>query len=152
MTQQNDGIMTLEVCQQRLFALDQHQLRSPYDLYRQWRDRGPVVYLEDQNIYVVTRHDMIKLVNRQPMLFSNQNPLGPSSALAAEAIAEVLQDFPEEAAARAHVVLNRGNVLFTADPPEHTRHRRLLNAALRRSAIDSMKSEIDLIARDAVAE
>ena len=151
MTQQNDGTMTLEVCQQRLFALDQHQLRSPYDLYRQWRERGPVVYLEDQDIYVVTRHDIIKSVNRQPMLFSNQNPLGPSSALAAEAIAEVLQDFPEEAAAKAHVVLNRGNVLFTADPPEHTRHRRLLNAALRRSAIDSIKSEIDLIARDAVA-
>lgn len=151
MTQQNDGTMTLEVCQQRLFALEQRQLRSPYDLYRQWREIGPVVYLEDQDIYVVTRHDMIKLVNRQPMLFSNQNPLGPSSALAAEAIAEVLQDFPEEAAARAHVVLNRGNVLFTADPPEHTRHRRLLNGALRRSAIDSIKSEINLIARDAVA-
>ena len=123
MTQQTDGTMTLEVCQQRLFALEQRQLRSPYDLYRQWREIGPVVYLEDQDIYVVTRHDMIKLVNRQPMLFSSQNPLGPSSALAAEAIAEVLQDFPEEAAARAHVVLNRGNVLFTADPPEHTRHR-----------------------------
>ena len=151
MTQQNDGSMTLQVCQQRLFALDQHQLRSPYDLYRHWRERAPVVYLEDQDIYVVTRHDMVRLVNRQPMLFSNQNPLGPSSALAAEAISQVLQDFPEEAAARAHVVLNRGNVLFTADPPEHSRHRRLLNAALRRSAIDGMKSEINVIARDAVA-
>ena len=151
MTQQNEGTMTLEISQQRLFALDQDQLRSPYDLYRQWRKEGPVVYLEDQDIYVVTRHDTIKSVNRQPMLFSNQNPLGPSSALAAEAIAEVLQDFPEEAAARAHVVLNRGNVLFTADPPEHTRHRRLLNAALRRTAIDSIKSEINLIARDAVS-
>ncbi len=144
--------MTMDVCQRRLFALDQHQLRAPYDLYRQWREKGPVVYLEDQDIYIVTRHDMIKAVNRQPALFSSQNPLGPSSALAAKAIAEVLEDLPAEAVARANVVLNRGNVLFTADPPEHTRHRRLLNAALRRSAIDSIKSDINLIARKAVAD
>ena len=58
MTQQNYGTMTLEICQQGLFALDQHQLRSPYDLYRQWREIGPVVYLEDQDIYVdPTRYD-----------------------------------------------------------------------------------------------
>ena len=54
MTQQNDGTMTLEICQQRLFALEQRQLHSPYDLYRQWREIGPVVYREDQDIYVVT--------------------------------------------------------------------------------------------------
>ena len=66
--------MTLDTCQHGLFALEQEQLRSPYDLYRQWREMGPVVYLEDQDIYVVTRHDLIKSVNRQPVLFSNQNP------------------------------------------------------------------------------
>ena len=71
--------MTLDACPHGLFALDQEQLRSPYDLYRQWREMGPVVYLEDQDIYIVTRHDLIKSVNRQPVLFSNQNPLGPSS-------------------------------------------------------------------------
>ena len=142
--------MTLDACPHGLFALDQEQLRSPYDLYRQWREMGPVVYLEDQDIYIVTRHDLIKSVNRQPVLFSNQNPLGPSSALAAEAIAAVLADFSEEAVTRATIVLNRGNVLFTADPPEHTRHRRLLNVALKRSAIDRIKDDIDLIARQAV--
>ena len=63
MTQQNDGTTTREVCQRRLFALEQRQLRSPYDLYRQWREIGPVIYLEDQDIYVVTRHDMIKSVS-----------------------------------------------------------------------------------------
>jgi cytochrome P450 len=142
--------MTLDTCQHGLFALEQEQLRSPYDLYRQWREMGPVVYLEEQDIYIVTRHDLIKSVNRQPVLFSNQNPLGPSSALAAEAIAGVLADFPEEDVTRATTVLNRGNVLFTADPPEHTRHRRLLNVALKRSAIDRIKDDIDLIARQAV--
>ena len=142
--------MTLDACPHGLFALDQEQLRSPYDLYRQWREMGPVVYLEDQDIYIVTRHVLIKSVNRQPVLFSNQNPLGPSSALAAEAIAAVLADFSEEAVTRATIVLNRGNVLFTADPPEHTRHRRLLNVALKRSAIDRIKDDIDLIARQAV--
>ncbi|MEH6607879.1 MAG: cytochrome P450 [Halioglobus sp.] len=142
--------VTTDSCPHGLFALDQEQLRSPYDLYRKWRELGPVVYLQEQDIYIVTRHDLIKSVNRQPGLFSNQNPLGPSSALAAEAIAAVLGEFPEEAVTRATIVLNRGNVLFTADPPEHTRHRRLLNVALKRSAIERIKDDIELIARQAV--
>ncbi len=143
--------MSLDARTRALFALEQSQLRSPYGLYRQWREIGPVVYLEDQDIYVVTEHNLIKSVNRQPVLFSSQNPLGPSSMLAANAIAAVLADFPEEALTRATTVLNRGNVLFTADPPQHTRHRRLLNVALKRSAIVRMKPDIDLIAQNAVA-
>lgn len=142
--------MTTDACHHSLFALDQAQLRAPYALYQSWRDMGPVVYLEQQDIYVITRHDLITSVNRQPELFSNQNPLGPSSELAAKAIAGVLSEFTEEAASRAGVVLSRGNVLFTADPPEHTRHRRLLNVALKRSAISRLKDDIDHISRQAV--
>ena len=143
--------MNLDACTRGLFALDQRQLRSPYGLYQQWREMGPLVYLEDQDIYVVTEYDLIKSVNRQPLLFSSQNPLGPSSVQTAEAIAGVLADFPEEALTRASIVLNRGNVLFTADPPEPTRHRRLLNVALKPSAIARLKPEIELIAQRAVA-
>ena len=69
--------MTLDACPHGLFALDQEQLRSPYDLYRQWREMGPVVYLEDQDIYIVTRHDLIKSVNRQPRPVFQPESIGP---------------------------------------------------------------------------
>lgn len=143
--------MTLEQQQSALFALDQAQLRSPYNLYEQWRAQGDVLYLRDQDIFVVTRHELIKAVNRQPNLFSSQNPLGPSSQAAAEVIAGALAEYPEDDVNRAHTVLSRGNVLFTADPPDHTRHRRLLNAALRRSAIERIRDDIVQISRQAIA-
>lgn len=142
--------MTFEHRQHALFDLEQSQLRSPYELYEHWREQGDVLYLQDQDIFVVTRHELIKAVNRQPTLYSNQNPLGPSSLAAAEAIAGVLAEYPEGDVSRATTVLNRGNVLLTADPPEHTRHRRLLNAALRRSAIERIKGDIVDISAQAV--
>ena len=131
-----------------LFSLKQNSLRSPYPLYDYWRQLGPIVFLKEYDIYVVTRQDLIKSINRNPKIFSNQNPLGPSSKDAAAAYSDALKNRESDFIERAMTVLARGNVLFTADPPEHTRHRRLLNGALKRSAIEKFKDQIKLINKD----
>ncbi len=130
-----------------LFNLKQNLLRSPYPLYDHWRKLGPIVFLKEHDIFVVTRQDLIKFINRNPTIFSNQNPLGPSSKDAAAAYSEALKNRDSDFIERAMTVLARGNVLFTADPPEHTRHRRLLNGALKRSAIEKFRTEIDSISK-----
>ncbi len=130
-----------------LFSLKQNSLRSPYPLYDYWRQLGPIVFLKEYDIYVVTRQDLIKSINRNPTVFSNQNPLGPSSKDAAAAYSTALKNRDSDFIEKAMTVLARGNVLFTADPPEHTRHRRLLNGALKRSAIEKFRTEIDSISK-----
>ena len=135
-----------------LFKLKQNLLRSPYPLYDYWRKLGPIVFLKEYDIYIVTRQDLIKSINRNPKIFSNQNPLGPSSKDAAAAYSAALKNRDSDFIERAMTVLARGNVLFTADPPEHTRHRRLLNGALKRSAIEKFKDQIKVINKDLITK
>ena len=78
-----------------LFKLNQNLLRSPYPLYDHWRKLGPIVFLKEHDIFVVTRQDLIKFINRNPTIFSNQNPLGPSSKDAAAAYLDGYQKYPK---------------------------------------------------------
>lgn len=127
----------------RLFALDPQAVACPYATYRAARTRAAVVHDRTRDVFVVTRHSTIVEVNSRATHFSNGNPMGPAITDALARIGRVLASRPADFQARAMTVLQRGNVLFTADPPEHTRHRRVLNSALTPSAVSRIEPLIE---------
>lgn len=126
-----------------LFALKPGAVACPYAAYRAAREQAAVVHDSTLDVYAVTRHDTIVEVNSRAAQFSNCNPMGPAITDALTRIGRVLATRSPGFQARAMTVLQRGNVLFTADPPEHTRHRRVLNSALTPSAVSRIEPLIE---------
>jgi cytochrome P450 len=135
MTTAEEGIATV-------LGQDQQAVRCPYPYYKQLREQTPVYHDVERDIYVVTRHADIMKVNTQPTVFSNQNPMGPTVSDAIAAVGRVLATAEPAFVQRVMVVMRRGDVLFTQDPPAHTRHRRILNRAFTPRAVARIEPEI----------
>jgi cytochrome P450 len=134
-----------------IFALEPDAVRCPYPHYASLRQAGRVFHDAERDVYVVSHHADIVAVNTRPQVFSNQNPMGPAITEAMQRLGRVLATRPAAFQARAMTVLRRGDVLFTADPPEHSRHRRILNKAMTPSAVRAIEPLIEAQCR-ALAE
>lgn len=118
-------------------------VRCPYPAYAQLQVAGGVYHDPQSDIFVVTHHALIAKVNTNPAVFSNQNPMGPTVMDAVHAVQRVLASADEAFIKKAELVLARGvGVLFTADPPVHTRHRKLLNKALTPKAVARIEPQV----------
>lgn len=97
--------------------LDPEVLDDPYPFYARLRTEAPVYREPDFGVFVVSRYDDVVAVDRQAELFSNiAVASGPYQKL------PPLDDLPNWRAARPHV-----DKVIANDPPDHTRHRRVLN-------------------------
>ena len=101
-----------------------YQLPDPYPVYRWLRDDAPVHYVEEADIWVVSRYDHCLTVLRDPMAFSSK--LGMRTAFN-----ETRRRFAseEEYATNPFAAMQEEDfrVLIAIDPPEHVRLRRLLS-------------------------
>lgn len=122
-----------------VFELQPEAVRCPYPYYMQLLRGGRVYHDVQRDLYVVPHHADIVEVNSRPQVFSNRNPMGPAITEALQRLGRVLATRPAAFQERAMTVLRRGDVLFTADPPEHSRHRRILNKAMTPSAVRSIE-------------
>jgi cytochrome P450 len=125
-----------------VFDQEPDAMRCPYPHYARLRHEAPVFHDPEYDIYVVTRHADIERVNTAPRLFSSQNPMGPTVSGAVAAVGRALSDVSPEFAERVRVVMSRGDVLFTQDPPDHSRHRRILNKALTPRSVARIEGRI----------
>jgi cytochrome P450 len=133
-----------------LLSLDPDLTRCPYTAYDEIRAQGPVVFDADAGFFVVTGYNEAQYVTGHPELFSSANPMGPSVLPATAAIEAALADDPALAARVGAMNTNRGVVLFTADPPRHTRHRKLLSRALTARAVAALEPDIRSICSVAI--
>ena len=133
-----------------VFDQDQDAMRCPYPHYATLRRTAPVYHDPEYDIYVVSRHADIEKVNTAPRLFSSQNPMGPTVSGAIAAITRAMTDVTPEFAERVRVVMSRGDVLFTQDPPDHSRHRRILNKALTPRSVARIEPQIRRMCHDLV--
>jgi len=133
-----------------VFDRDQDAMRCPYSHYEELRRTAPVFHDPEYDIYVVSRHADIEKVNTQPRLFSSQNPMGPTVSGAIAAITRAMTDVTPEFAERVRVVMSRGDVLFTKDPPDHSRHRRILNKALTPRSVARIEPRIRQMCHDLI--
>lgn len=109
-----------------VFRLDPDALACPYPCYEAYRDAGAAVQEAELGAWVVTGYDDIVSILRRPGLASSDHPTGPQvarqigGALERATATGVLS--PDTAAVFAHP---HDRTLFTIDPPDHTRQRRL---------------------------
>jgi cytochrome P450 len=128
-------------------------VKCPFPAYKSARDEGDGVYHDEaQDIYVVTRAEHVDAVLTQPRLFSSAQPMGPGVSKAVEGAQHLLAEdaSPEmvtEMVARAETMGERGGVLFTVDPPEHTRHRKLLGKAMSPKVVSSIEPDVEAEAK-----
>lgn len=116
---------------------DSATLQCPFPHYAQMRDEQPVMLIESLGMYLVTRHDLVLGILRDPGTYSSMFG-GASMPLPGDArakMAEVMaQGYP------------RVPTMLTADMPDHTRYRRLVSKAFTPKVIAELEPVIRAIA------
>jgi cytochrome P450 len=129
---------------------DPKAVRCPYPIFEELRDQGGPVYVPEMECWVVTRYSDIADIARNPGVFSSIRPTGPVLARQrSEAVAAIVAEDP--ALGRTLAELRGGTrVLLFADPPEHSRQRKLVNRAFTPAKIAALDPMIRATAEDLV--
>ena len=106
-------------------------LADPYPLISEARRAAPVFYSERLDHWVVTRYHLIRQVFLNPKVFSAANANSP-----------ILPPCPRAQHALAAGGFRAVPTLANADPPEHTRVRRIANAAFTPKRLAEMEKFI----------
>lgn len=111
-------------------AFDPELLQDPYPYFSRLRAEAPVFRDPKTNIVSVSTYDLIQKVNTQPRIFSNDfsEQLRSGSATAMD---------PDELAILSQGVIVK-NTMLTADPPAHTRYRKLAMKAFTYKRVEGM--------------
>src|SRR5512143_4210439 len=108
---------------------DPETIQCPFPHYAQMRAEAPVTHIESMDIHLVTNHELVMEVLRDPDTYSSKfggagMPLPPEDrARLAAVAAEGMPRIP---------------TMLTADIPEHTRYRRLVSKAFHPASIAAM--------------
>ena len=115
---------------------DSDTLQCPFPHYAQMRDEQPVMQIEGLGMYLVTRHDLVMQVLRDPATYSSMFG-GASMPLPSEARAKMAEVMAEG--------YPRVPTMLTADMPDHTRYRRLVSKAFTPKVIAELEPVIRAI-------
>jgi cytochrome P450 len=111
---------------------DAKMLECPFPFYKRLRAEAPILQDPVTGIVQVSSYDLICQAARDFETFSNR--FGPAlrgrNGPSPEAVAVMEQGYP---------VLD---TMLTADPPEHTRYRKLVNKAFMPKRVNDMHAEI----------
>jgi cytochrome P450 len=99
-------------------------------MYAHAREHAPIFFSPVLNMWVVTRHEDICEITRDPSRFSSREAVDSIAQLAPEAQAILAQGFPA-----SHFLVNY-------DPPTHTRVRRLCNKAFTPKRVAALEPRI----------
>lgn len=132
-----------------LLEMAHESLRCPYPLYENVRGESPAYWSDGLRQFVVTRYDDIMQVLRRPDLFSSREATIAGVVVRDEVFQAVTGDRTTNRS-RAAEDASRKPVLIMADPPLHTRHRRLVDRAFGVRRVASMEPGIRAIADELV--
>lgn len=122
-------------------SLNEALLQNPYPFYKLLREQGPVVQEPDYGVYLVSTLDAIREVNRQPELFSSvlvANAPYVDLPCPLDKIAEYRQSTPF------------GDKILSNDPPDHTRHRKLINRFFTTARVRQLEPRVRQIVNDVI--
>ena len=121
---------------------DPELLQDPYPYFARLREEAPVYRDANTGIVSVATYDLIMEVNRQPLVFSNDF----SAQLRSGSVQE--QDSEELAIMKEGVLV--ANTMLTADPPAHTRYRKLAGQAFTFKRVEGMADYIAQVTNDLI--
>ena len=114
-------------------------------VYAELRERFPV-YRSDSNIWVISRFDDVKAIQSNPALFSSRpNPYeGDSPPADAEMTPDVIERLMALVAGMPIDMeeMASGKTIAAADPPQHTRMRRIVSRGFTPPRIKEMATAI----------
>jgi cytochrome P450 len=142
----------LSAAHRALIDLDPDALRCPHAHFETLRDATPVHFIPELGMAMVTRYDDVLEAVRNPEVFSSAMPTGPQMMQSLmQAVMEVVQEQPEVAAMYGQAAgATAQSVLLNADPPIHSRQRRLVNRAFGPRRVAAMEPAIEALANDLV--
>ena len=109
--------------------------RDPYPVYNQLRKEAPVYWSEKWNAWLVTRHDDLQSVMRDPQTFSNA---GRSTL--------IFEHLEESFRARLQALQGKGDTgLVNSDPPAHNRLRKLAGKAFTPAMVESLRPRVETV-------
>jgi cytochrome P450 family 144 len=117
---------------------DPQVVENPHAYYAQLRDIDPVHELPGTGTFLVTRMDLIHEVVAKPAIYSSVSTqfLHHHANAGAPGLREV----------RTDIDTSQGSVLATADPPDHTRQRKVVTRRLSTAVMQEMEPEFrDLV-------
>lgn len=116
-------------------------LANPYPFFDRLRNEAPIYREPDFGVWLVSRYDDIVEINRQPEVFS--------SALVATApymdLPCPIDDLPKWRAAQPF-----GDKILSNDPPDHTRHKRLINQFFTPKRVADMEPRVREITNEII--
>ncbi|QUD90522.1 cytochrome P450 [Phenylobacterium montanum] len=123
-------------------AFDPEILQDPYPYFARLRAEAPVFRDPMTGIVSVSTYALIMEVNRQPQVFSNdfsaQLRSGSTSEIDADELAILSQGWPVS------------NTMLTADPPAHTRYRKLAMKAFTYKRVEGMGEYVAQVTNDLI--
>ena len=124
---------------------------DPYPLYKQLRDEEPVHYLEEMNLHVVTRYDLLRDVIKRTDDFSSKydqfmggaqmemfNTLSDQQKAEAFKIAQGMIDIPP--------------TMLTLDEPEHTKYRSLVSKLFTGGQVKKSEADVRAVIEENILE
>jgi cytochrome P450 len=111
---------------------------DPYPTLAALRESAPVIYDEQLDRWLVTRHEDVRTSLRDRRLGRNFRHIGIEGEFKAERLDPHWQAFWD---------VERWSLLFI-EPPEHTRIRKLVAAAFTPRAVESMREPSETLARE----
>jgi pimeloyl-[acyl-carrier protein] synthase len=107
--------------------------QNPYPVYRALRRHDPVHWFEPWGQWLVSRHEDVAFVLKNPQIFSS---VGWEPRLIGALPRELADQIPQ---VREHFGTR---VLLNSDPPEHTRLRRMLTRSFVPRAVDALRPTV----------
>ncbi|WP_304186125.1 cytochrome P450 [Phenylobacterium aquaticum] len=123
-------------------AFDPELLQDPYPYFARLRAEAPVYRDPNTGIVSVSTYELINEVNRQPLVFSNdfaaQLQSGSTGGVDAEEAAILAQGWQVTP------------TMLTADPPAHTRYRKLSAKAFTYKRVELMADYVARVTHDLI--
>ena len=125
--------MPQSVADHHFLRLNETILKNPYPFYKQLRAEGPVFQEPDFGVFLVSQYDQILEVTRQPEVFSSHVvATGPYVPLPCP-----VDQLPAWRAQNPY-----GDKILSNDPPDHTRHKRLINRFFTPKRVTALEPRI----------
>jgi cytochrome P450 len=117
-------------------------VQDPSAYYRELREHDPVHEIPGTGTFLVTKMDHIYQVVAKPDVFSS---------MSYEFLHKGDWALPGLRPAGSGEMSGEGSVLATADPPDHTRQRKVISRRLSTSSMQAMEPEFHGLVKDALA-
>ena len=114
---------------------------DPYPAYKQLRDESPVHFMEEMNLHVVTRYDLLREAIRRTDDFSSRFDqfLGGAQQMMFASLSEEQQ---AEAMAINEQMIEIPPTMLTLDEPEHTQYRSLVSKLFTVSQVKLSEADV----------